>query len=478
MTPFKTPLITTILLFILGHQAVAQSTVSLVPGTDLQKTVSAHPAGTTYRIKAGIHRLQQITPKDGDIFIGDKGAVLNGAQFLDQWRKEGRYWTHVIALDRAGQEYDACSPGYEACKFPEDLFKDDYFIMRVASRDQLSKDNWYLDYPSKKIYMLDDPTGFKMEISLARRAFGGSARGVTVRGLIVEKYAIPGHMAAIGDQYPGDAWTVEDNEVRLNHGQGIAFTGRATIRRNKVHHNGQLGIRSSRAKHALVEGNELSYNTVPEVGYVWSHEGGGAKFTVSDSLIIRNNQSHDNWGPGLWTDIDNTNTLYEGNICRNNLASGIFHEISFRAVIRCNTLSGNGKVHGSQILLSTSRDVEVYNNTLVVDKNSGEGIRVVQRNRGKAYTGINNTVHDNDITYSVTGKVSGAWADHDTDNFWKKGNNRFYKNRYHFPGTTATATSGRWEWNGNKMSWKDFQLTGQELEGSVDLIQPAKGGCR
>jgi len=456
----------------------AQPTVSLVPGTDIQKTVNAHPAGTTYRIKAGVHRLQQITPKDGDTFIGDQGAILNGAQLLDHWKKEGPYWTHVTDLDKAGQEYDACNPGYEACKFPEDLFKNDYFMTRVATREQLSKGRWYLDYPSKKVYLLDDPTSFKMEISLARRAFGGSAKHVTVRGLIVEKYAIPGHMAAIGDQYPGEAWIVEGNEVRLNHGQGISFAGKATIRKNKVHHNGQLGIRSSKAKHALVESNELFYNTVPEIGYTWSHEGGGAKFTVSDSLIIRNNHAHNNWGPGLWTDIENTNTLYEGNTCTNNIASGIFHEISFNAIIRCNNLSGNGKVHGSQILLSTSRNVEVYNNAVVVDKHSGEGIRIVQRDRGRAYSGTNNTVHNNEITYSAPDKVSGAWADYDADNFWKKGNNRFYNNRYHFPGMTDGAAERHWEWNGSKLNWKDFQRAGQDLQGSVDQLKASKPVCK
>jgi len=466
------------LLLIFSLPARSQGRISLAPGTDIQKAVSAHPAGTSYLIKAGVHRLQQITPKDGDSFIGEKGAVLNGAQLLNQWKKEGPYWTHIIALDQAGQEYEACNPGYEACKFPEDLFKDDYFMTRVATRGQLTKNRWYLDYHSKKVYLLSDPAGAKMEISLARRAFGGNARGVTVRGLIVEKYAIPGHMAAIGDQYPGEGWTVEDNEVRLNHGQGISFTGRATIRNNKVHHNGQLGIRSSKAKHALVEGNDLSYNTVPEIGYTWSHEGGGAKFTVSDSLIIRNNQAHDNWGPGLWTDINNTNTLYEGNICKDNLASGIFHEISFNAIIRCNTLSGNGKVHGGQILLSTSRNVEICYNTLVVGKNGGEGIRVVQRDRGDAYTGINNAVHNNDITYTTSGKLSGAWADFDADNFWRHGNNRFYNNHYHFPTTKSAATEKHWEWNGEKLTWKDFQHAGQDLQGTLDRVSTAKASCR
>ena len=51
---------------------------------------------------------------------------------------------------------------------------------------------------------------------------------------------------------------------------------------------------------------------------------------------------HDNNGPGLWGDIDSINTTYEDNVIVHNTISGISYEISYNAIIRNNTLIGNG----------------------------------------------------------------------------------------------------------------------------------------
>ena len=57
---------------------------------------------------------------------------------------------------------------------------------------------------------------------------------------------------------------------------------------------------------------------------------------------MRGNYSHDNNGTGMWTDIDNIHTLYENNVVAHNTMAGISHEISYDAIIRNNTLIGNG----------------------------------------------------------------------------------------------------------------------------------------
>ena len=76
---------------------------------------------------------------------------------------------------------------------------------------------------------------------------------MTVQGLIIEKYASPAQAGAIaGDS--GDDWVFEDNEVRWNHGTGIRAGDRWKVLRNKVHHNGQLGIGTWKAVDLLVEG--------------------------------------------------------------------------------------------------------------------------------------------------------------------------------------------------------------------------------
>ena len=128
---------------------------------------------------------------------------------------------------------------------------------------------------------------------------------------------------------------------------------------------------------------------------------------------------HDNCGPGLWTDINNFNVRYEDNDVYFNTGSGIFHEISYAAVIinnrsHDNTVTRNGCqgrlggwCGGSQCLgniyVANSCNVEITCNVL-----SGEGTRIhiVQQTRGtgnqscgtgfgNTFLSINTNVHDN-----------------------------------------------------------------------------------
>lgn len=52
--------------------------VAIDPGESIQAAVNAHAEGTTFVIKAGVHRQQLIKPKNGMSFLGEPGAVLDG----------------------------------------------------------------------------------------------------------------------------------------------------------------------------------------------------------------------------------------------------------------------------------------------------------------------------------------------------------------------------------------------------------------
>jgi parallel beta-helix repeat protein len=54
------------------------SSTTVCPGESIQAKVDAAPDGTAFTIKAGIHRSQSITPKSGDTFAGEPGAILDG----------------------------------------------------------------------------------------------------------------------------------------------------------------------------------------------------------------------------------------------------------------------------------------------------------------------------------------------------------------------------------------------------------------
>ena len=271
-------------------------------------------------------------------------------------------------------------------------------------------------------------------------------------------------------------WIIEDNIVRWNHGVGVVVGPSSQMRRNHIHHNGQLGVAAD-GSFALVEDNEIAYNNT--VGYDAKWEAGGSKFAETQDLTVRDNYVHHNYGPGLWTDIDNIRTTYEGNLITDNDESGIYHEISYSAVIRNNRVYRNGKTFdpwmwGAQILIAGSQDVEVSGNTVVVGPGGGHGIGLIQQDRGTGrygpYQVRNNYVHHNDVTYMDNDSGwSGAVADDDEVGMLN-GNNRFDYNSYHFTGDPI-----RWTW-GDEKSWAAFQALGQEAHGTIDnqVVAPSE----
>jgi hypothetical protein len=223
---------------------------------------------------------------------------------------------------------------------------------------------------------------------------------VTIKGLIVEKYASPAQYGAIRG---GSGWTIRDSEIRWNHGIGLGMAYGRKVLNNKIHHQGQLGMGGT-GSDSLVEGNELSYNNT--AGFEVVFEAGATKFVRTNGLMVRHNWVHHNYGIGLWTDIDNLNIVYEYNLLEHNEWGGIHHEISYNAIIRFNTGRNNGTakpypywVEGACIVVSNSSDVEVHGNTCV---DNYQGIVAIHASRGTGAHGRwelkNLNVHNNSVT--------------------------------------------------------------------------------
>jgi hypothetical protein len=362
----------------------------------------------------------------------------------------------------AQKEYRGrCQPEYPLCIFPEDVFVDDLPIVRVQHQEELGAGRWWSDSANTEIYIADDPTGKKVELGATRKAFSGDAKDVTIRGLVIEKYAQPAGEAAI-DGKNADNWIVDQNEIRWNHAVGIRAGNGWKILNNKTHHNGDCGMGGS-GRDILVEGNETYNNNY--AGYWPGWEAGGAKFVLTENLVVRNNFSHDNIGPGLWTDINNKNVLYEGNRLTNN-TEGIFHEISFKAVIRNNTIWNDGNnTYGHHdgdagILVAESRDVEVYGNAVT---NCRAGILGRQLNRTQdaqmyhmpePYEIHNLYVHDNVVTQDQ-GVALGILkpAPHVSDDVFGRWNNRFANNTVKLGDANARA----FQWNNERTTQSEFE---------------------
>ncbi len=514
-------------------QAQYDTPVYLYPGDNLQQVVNANPEGTLYIFKEGTHRMQKIIPKSDDIFIGEPGAVMNGSLVLDDWTQRGEYWVHDIPAEYASpsptfggtachceKEYPIqvdttfCqdTKRYTGCLYFHSIFMDDKPLWRETSMSGLNNlpdtltagamvmkpfyGDWYFDTETLEVYLSFDPTGHKIEstVNFQNSAdyafFNGYAEvqpdNVTIKGLLIEKYA-PTWAAIFAGSDSTIYWTIENNDVRLNHTQGIFFNSNALVRSNYIHHNGQVGFGGRGKKlddgtHSVVDNNQVAFNNY--AGFDPNWHAGASKFLSSNGIVMRNNYVHNNRGHGLWMDYQNYNSTYEGNVIENNGGAGIFHEISGSASIRCNQLINNrsrlkdptiGAIDFTQNLyISTSSDVLIENNYIRNDT-SGRAVVIVQNIRN-GFCGSPVEFRNNDVVYSYfPGTMSVVGAGVTLESIPLCGgvipSHELQDNRYHlFDFNPASKNFSHFdaEGNGRNNTWEELQALGFELNGTVD----------
>ena len=462
--------------------------VSIMPGQNIQSVVNSYPAGTTFLLKAGVHRHQTIAPRTGDSFVGETNGntrltILSGARVLTGWQSDGTRW-YVSGQTQGttptiGGEI-ACRPTHPRCSFAEDVFFDNVMKYHEDALAEVGPGEWFFDYAADRIYVGDNPAGHVVETSVTPFLFfGNGASDVTIQDVIIEKYASQSSWGAaqLGDSAHGATnWLLTGSEVRWNHAGGIWLDSYTTARNNYVHHNCQFGFVGAGID-VIVEGNEIAYNNVmagttsQTCGYDSFWAAGGSKWVHTTNLIVRGNLSHHNDGPGLWTDINNIYTLYENNIVEDNVRGGIFHEISYDAVIRNNTFRRNGTGNdypgwttGAGIEVVSSRNIEVYGNTLV---DNWQGITGLNDHRGDGLhgpwvlTGLN--VHNNNVTSRITaagGGRSGVLDTAGTDAYQGWANNRFQGNVYLLGPNASYFTFAAQELNESQWRGYGFDTTG------------------
>ena len=442
--------------------------IAVEPGASIEAMVVRAGAGAVFCLKNGIHRAQAIRPRPRQRFYGEGRTILNGSRLVADFSREGRYWV-ASSQFRPGPKHGECLPSAPACDLPAAVFIDEKPLTKVLSKDALANDEFYIDYQSGKFYLRDDPTNRKVEATAAVFAFESTAADVLISNITVEKYASAAQKGAIHAR-EGAGWIIENCEVRLNSGAGISVGTGSRTRNCDIHHNGQIGI-EGHGKDIRIEDNHIWSNNI--YGFDPDWQAGGVKIALSDGVTFRGNHVHDNNGPGLWCDIDCRNAVYEGNLVDSNQQMGIFHEISFNAVIRNNVVrhNGGGKrswFWGADITVAASEDVEVTGNTLTVAA-GGCGIMLIDQGRrtgdGRKYKTRNNTIRDNVMTFegaACAGGTSDTKPDDENFAIITNGNNRFDGNVYRVPRTSGPA---RFVWGNDVTDWDGFRGKGLEQSG-------------
>ncbi|MGY3446386.1 hypothetical protein ACVW17_006387 [Bradyrhizobium sp. USDA 4473] len=444
-------------------------TIPIQPDEPIQAAVDRAQEGAAFCLKNGIHRSQAVRPRKDQRFYGEGRTILNGSRVLTDFSREGAYWV-AEGQNQQGRRVGSCVKSAPACNLPEAVFVDDVPLTQVLTKSEVTADRFYFDHSAGKIFLANDPAGHKVEVTVAAFAFGSTAPGVLIKNLIIEKYASVGQKGAVQAQ-DANGWVVENCELRLNSAAGIAVGSGTRIRDCDVHHNGQIGI-TGVGHDVVIERNHVFENNTRAFNPNW--EAGGVKLAVSSNVVMRDNLVYNNRGPGLWCDIECRDVLYEGNIAEGNSEAGIFHEISFAAVIRNNKLRhnglGKGGFWGNNLLIAASQNVDVYGNELIVSAGKCGVILVDQGRRtksGELYKTRDNHIHDNDMTFEgavCAGAASDVGADSANADVIETGNNRFDHNVYRISRGGAPV---RFAWGRAVLDWDRLQHAGLEQHGSL-----------
>jgi hypothetical protein len=234
--------------------------IRIEPGTGIQSVVDGHPPGTTFVLATGVHRSQSITPRTGDVFLGEAGAVLDGEYALEyaiSWHDVNNPVRGVVIRGLVFERY--ATPLQQGT------------IGGGGGVDWLIEGN---------------------EVRLSRG--GGIEIGSGSR--VIDNYVHDNEQIGLHIGSPTVGVLVEGNEIAFNNREGLhdmaweaggakfVMTRDLTVRGNYVHDNMGPGLWTDGDNvGTLYEGNVVAGNVGPGIFHEISYEA-----TIRDNLVEGN----------------------------------------------------------------------------------------------------------------------------------------------------------------------------------------------
>ena len=366
--------------------------------------------------QGGTHFERKVTARLGQTYRGDpRGTtVLDGSRAITSWSGNGP-WTasHTIAdrgvfIDTTGVR--TATGDDIGAQYPEELFFEtpgaNSGWTRKTRKGQPTTGapgagQWTMDYSSGTLKVAESPIGKNVRISVTDTAIAApalAAGGLTIEDITFQKYATDLWHSAAGHGADHRDWTYRRVSMIDSHGSGFYLGPGDTVERCRSMYQGQDGfdgegeVAGGYFNNRTIIDTEVGYNK--QARYDWGWGGGGSKFDMPPSgsgLTIRNCWWHHNFGPAIWTDLNETETstiTIESNLVESNLINGIFIEIGnnptlirWNTVLNCNdgSISPNGgplpdDESCAGIDISNSRNCTVQQNK-VIDCPTGIMIR-------------------------------------------------------------------------------------------------------
>jgi parallel beta-helix repeat protein len=289
--------------------ACPAGSISVSTGTNIQTFVDVYPGKSTFCLKAGVHPIASaITPKTGNIFVGEFGAILDGTGWMTTDPDQGAFGAHNQDID-------------------------DVTIRNLVIRNM----------PQKGIHAFKD---FSDRWTIENNEISGNVIGVAAPNDSVVRNNYIHHNT--GGGYAGYGivgTTFENNEIAYNGRHKIVGSTNVTFRNNFVHHNLVDGIwYDTENTNGLIEGNRVEDNGREGIFYEVSARG-----------VIRNNMIRRSATSGIFVSTSKGMEIYN-NTLEDNLR-GIQYFVDCGAVgggrIRFDL--ANNSAHDNTVIVGTRR---------------------------------------------------------------------------------------------------------------------------
>src|SRR5678815_3855296 len=287
------------------------------PGVSIQSVVNSYGGNTTFCLRSGVFYLNSsITPKTGDVFVGEYGAILDGSSWSTSDDTQAAFRAHNQDIDYVTIR------NLVIRNMPKSGIHTYYWM----------SDHWTIEYneiASNKIGIEFAPN-FTIRNNYIHHNVGNASS------------SIPSERGGGYQGYRADNTTIDSNEIAYNGAeQKVVQSANVAFRNNFVHHNIPAGIwyDTNPNAGALIDGNRVEDNGR-----------NGIFFEASVGATISNNTVRRTPGDGIFISMSQNAQIY------NNTLEANFGGIEY--FLNCDSLSlgedvKNNAAHDNTIVPST-----------------------------------------------------------------------------------------------------------------------------
>ena len=355
----------------------SNSGTQAAPFRTIAKAVSAAPSGATIVIRGGIYReTVKIYNKTLTVQNYPNEAVwMDGSTPLTGWVSDGSLWrkdgwttrfdhspTYTQgAPDNTKPYWQFVNPNtYPMAAHPDQLFIDGVAQQQVKSRSLVTAGTFYLDEATSKLYLGSNPSGKAVDAGAVFKAMSIQGANSVIRGIGIRRYSNSVfHMGVVTIEQPGvrmENVVIEDSATT-----GISVQDpNVTLNKVTVRRSGMLGISGGYADNLTLtqvlstQNNDEHFNIAPVSG--------GIKLGHTRGVRVTSSSFSGNYGHGFWEDMSCFDTIIRQSTFTDNVGTGIFLEISAKAIVGDNLIARNQEFG---IKVNNTSNVKIWNNTFV-----------------------------------------------------------------------------------------------------------------